>query len=61
MEKELEGFEDACKGKIHLDSLKATLIKMQNLKMPGPDDVREYWFKKSSLIPDRHVIEMKKL
>ena len=30
--------------KIHLDSLKATLGNVQNLKTPGNYSIRGYWF-----------------
>ena len=43
MGKELEGLEEGLKVKIHLDSLRATLKKERNWKMPGHDSIHGYW------------------
>ena len=42
MGKELQGFEEIPKPKIHLNSLRATFIKVLNWKQPGHDIIHAF-------------------
>ena len=53
----LEGLEIGPNAKIHLNSLRATLQKVPNWKMPGHDGIYQYWFKNFISIDKRPAIK----
>ena len=60
MIKELEGFEEGPKAKIHIDLLKTTSANISNWKTPGHDGVQGFWFKKFTSIHYILSLEMNK-
>ena len=58
MAKELEGLKEGPKVKIHLNSLRTTLKKVPNWKMPGFKCKHGYWLKNFHSIHDRQAIKM---
>ena len=58
MTRELEELKDGKKEEIHIDLHKMNL-KISNWIRPGPDGIRDFWFKKITSIYDRLALEMK--
>ena len=58
--RELEQLEEGPKAEIHTDLLRTTLKKESNRKTPGHDGIHGFWFKKSTSVHDRLVLEMNK-
>ena len=44
MGKELQCLDEGPEGDIYLESLRTTLKKVPNWKIPGPDGIRGFWF-----------------
>ena len=60
MKKELEELREGPEENVHMDSLRVTLKKIPNWKMPDNDSIHGFWFKRFMTIYDRLTLQLSK-